>query len=251
MELIGQAVRHSVFGEGVIDGRADGMVAVDFPQEGRKIFLFPQAFHDFLELTDPELQQTLLGKMEAKEKEEEKREHEAHAKWEREVTLRNLKISIRSQGAFDVKPDEVDEIFDRGWVSTGTYLSGLSKGEPRTPDRMKANSMCVLTVREEGMPENQRRIAGVFMVADTFCGSRCHDGRVPAHPVYRLKLEHQDRPLFWPYLQPTCKEKWGNATFKYLENQVSQRILQDLQKKHPDMDAFCRYFCRINRIEQK
>ena len=247
MQLIGQTVLHRMFGEGSVTEQTEATVTVAFPQ-GEKNFIYPDAFRDFLELRDRDVQQELLTRMDLRAQEEQEREHRAHARWEHEVSLRNMRISVRSQGAFDVEPEQVEEIFRQGWVFAGTYLSGISKGEPRVPERMKPNSLCVLTVRPKDQPENQRRIAGVFMVEDTFYGSQCTDGRIPAHRVYRRRLENG--PLFWPYAAKTGREKWGSAAFKYLENEAGQRILQDLQRQDPELTAFYRYYCRINHLDK-
>lgn len=246
MQLIGQTVRHQVFGNGIVTDKREGTLTVSFPV-GEKMFLYPDAFSKYLVLQNTQMQGKILDGIKAQKEAAQKREQAAEAKWVHESRLRHMKISPRAQGVFNIRQDEEEQVFSQWCVSTGTYLSGLSKGEPRIPDRMKPNSMCILTVRPDGAPETQRRITGVFMVGDEFNGSKCADGIIRSHPEYRLRLTSS--PLFWPYItQYTAKQKWGNTTFKYIQNSIGEKILCDLREQSEQAEAFYQYYCRLNQL---
>lgn len=254
MQLIGEAIRHHVFGPGIVTGRGDGTLTICFA-EGEKKFLYPDAFSTYLTLKNTAIQheiQIMLQKQEEKKRTQQRITLEEQ---ERKSLLQNLKISPNSQIVFHISPAEESTVFSSWTVSTGCYLSGYSKGEPRIPDRMKPNSMCLLTMREEGSPESERRIAGAFMAEENFIGSLCRTGSIQAHPNYRLKMRPDRRPLFWPYLtQDSSAQRWGKTAFKYLSNQSAQRILYDLRALSDGKDnmepaeEFYQYFCRINRL---
>lgn len=252
MHLIGQKVQHQVFGAGVVTKKNDATLTVQFPV-GEKMFLYPDAFHQFLVLSDRELQGQMEGALQEQRRQEVEAQKIAQAQWRKEADLRTMRISSRGQGVFSV-PD--GKCFQNWRVSTGTYCSGLSKGEPRVPDRMKANSMCLITTRPEGEPETQRRILGFFMAEDTFEGAQCEDGWIEAHPRYRICLPEAQQPLFWPLVtMEEGKQKWGNSTFKYLDNETGKKILESFLKMEGSQEIreqlrdFYTYYCRLNRLE--
>lgn len=100
--------------------------------------------------------------------------------------LENLKLSPQSQAVFHIDAEAHEAVFSSWTVSTGCYLSGYSKGEPRIPERLQPNSMCLLTERPRGCSEAERRIVGAFMVEDDFIGTCCTDGTIQAHPTHRI-----------------------------------------------------------------
>ena len=255
MQLIGQKVQHQVFGTGVVTEKQDSTLKVKFPA-GEKMFLYPDAFTNFLVLNNQELQGKILSAIKLRQEKEHEQEMIAEEKWRIEANLRNMRISGRAQAIFDIKPQELQKCFENWNVSAGTYSSGYSKGEPRVPDRMKPNSMCVLTVRPEGRPESERVVMGMFMAEDTFEGSACEDGLISAHPQYRLQLEKDQRVLFWPYVtEEENKKKWGNTTLKYLPNTTAEKILSEVRVRLRNTDReelaeeFYQYYCRLNRLQ--
>ena len=80
--------------------------------------------------------------------------------------------------------------------------------KPRIPDRMKPNSLCLLTKRRAGVQEANRRIIGTFMVGVDFFGADCRSGTV-AHPVHRVALRPEKGLAFWPILRGTLKNSAG------------------------------------------
>ena len=169
--------------------------------------------------------------------------------------LQHMKLSKMSQAAFDVEEGQLNALFSEWVISTGTYISGASKGEPRVPARMKPNSLCLITHRGTNEPETERRILGMCMVREDFIGSCCVDGQFKAHPVYRLTLKKEEQPLFWPYFsEKTARRSWGNASLKYFSTEIAEKILFDLRAcwtqpgDGPESGIFYQYFCMVNRL---
>lgn len=255
MQLIGQPIKHGTFGKGIVTGWNETTITICF-SAGEKKFLYPDAFSKFLYLKNTAMQreiQALLHKREAAKEAERQAFQELR---ERNQLLRNLKISPQSQAVFDIKPGQYEELFSAWSVSTGCYVSGYSKGEPRIPERLKPNSMCLLTECAAGQPEKERRIIGVFMVEEDFLGSHCRDGVIRAHPVYRLQLRPEDQIPFWPYVvQEPEKQRWGGTALKYMTNKTGERILFDLKERlsceesQECAEDFYQYYCRLNRLQ--
>ena len=76
---------------------------------------------------------------------------------------------------------------------TGVCKSGANKGKPNRLARLYPNSACVITQRERDLPEQTRRVVGVFMVAEDFVGKLCDDGYIPAHSHYRIRLSEESQ----------------------------------------------------------
>lgn len=248
MQLIGQTVSHEIFGKGTVTGRDQQTLTVHFPQ-GNHSFLYPEAFSKYLVAQNADLQQRIIGMLHAQQQEQQAREEAEMARWEKATALRSLRIPSRSQGVFDIAPDE--RIFESWTLSTGCYLSGFSRGEPRIPDRLGPNSLCILTRVNPGEPEAGRKIIGLAMADDEFSGIDCEDGRVPTHPVYRMKLEPEQQLPFWPFVtDEEKKKKWGKTAFKYLPNELGELILRRICRKYRSdaADAFYRYFCELNHL---
>lgn len=257
MQLIGQPIKHGTFGKGIVTDWNDTTITICFPV-GEKKFIYPDAFSKFLTLKNDAMQkqiQGLLNEREAAKAAERKALQEIQ---DRKNLLRSLKISPQSQAVFDIKADEKEELFSTWSVSTGCYVSGYSKGEPRIPDRLKPNSMCLLTECSAKQSEKERRIIGAFMVEEDFLGNYCQDGIINAHPIYRLQLWPEHQPLFWPYVaQEPEKQRWGRTTLKYMSNKTGERILFDI-KELPLCDEskecaekFYQYYCKLNRLQPR
>lgn len=257
MQLIGQSIKHGIFGKGIVTDRNDTKITSCF-SAGEKKFLYPDAFSKFLHLENAAMQkavQELLDKREAAKEAERQAFQEL---CERNQLLKNLKISPQSQAVFNMKPDQHEELFSTWSVSTGCYVSGYSKGEPRVPERLKPNSMCLLTECAANQPEKERRIIGAFMVEEDFLGSYCRDGIIHAHPMYRLQLCPEHQLPFWPYVvQEPEKQRWGSATLKYMTNKAGERILFDTKElslcdeSQECAEAFYQYYCKLNRLQPK
>lgn len=257
MHLIGQSVKHSTFGKGTVTDWNHSTITICFPA-GEKRFIYPDAFSGFLTLKNDTMQRQIQGLL---DKREEARAAERKAFQEiqdRRNLLRNLKISPQSQAVFDVKADEKEALFSTWSVSTGCYAGGYSKGEPRIPDRLKPNSMCLLTESSAAQSEKERRIIGAFMVEEDFLGSYCRDGIIDAHPVHRLQLWPERQLLFWPYITQEPKEqRWGRTPLKYMSNKAGEKILFDIKELSccdevgESAEKFYQYYCKLNCLKPR
>lgn len=254
MQLIGQAIRHETFGPGVVTGWDRNILTVCF-STGDKKFLYPDAFSKFLTLRNRTMQDQIQGILETRRAEKAAEQLARQEEQERKSRLLSLKPSPKSHAVFHIPSAQERDLFSVWSVSTGTYLSGLSKGAPRIPDRLKPNSLCLLTSCGHSIQEQERRVIGAFMVEEDFFGNACRSGMVTAHPAYRIALKPEKRPAFWPYLtEDPAKRRWGNTAFQYFSLKTAERILFDLlelldmPQEREAASRFYRYFCQINRI---
>lgn len=254
MQLDGKAIVHETFGNGTITAISDNAVTVSFSQ-GEKRFLYPEAFVHFIKLKDKQAQEQVNNMLLRKKREAKAHMQAAEARRERLQRISNLKITLNSQAAFGLVCNDSKEVFSSWSVSTGRNLSGLSKGMPRTPAKLRPNSACLLTACPEGAKENERRIIGAFMVREDFFGDLCKDGIILAHDRYRIELQESETLPLWNYFEETkLPKRWGNTEFKYFAGNTMQRILYDMKNKivSPERrelaEDFYRYFCNINRL---
>lgn len=256
MQIVGQKVEHKAFGQGTITDRSDHILTVSFPQ-GDKKFIYPDAFTRFLMLKNKSAQNKINEICDKRLRAEAVRKQALQEELKQRRRFINLKITPNSQAAFTIDPDDIDEVFSSGAVSTGFYLSGNSKGEPRIPNKLKPNSACLLTGRPTDASEKERRILGACMVNDEFWGDVCKNGTVEFHDRYKVLLHSKNSMLYWDYFD--CGDtipRWGNVVFKYLPNSTMQRILFDMKEalqnaeEETVMQEFYQYFCDINRMPQ-
>lgn len=254
MELVGKTVKHNTFGKGVITKKTNNIIEVDFSGDLKK-FLFPDAFSDFISMTDQRCQ-TFIDETLDSIASKQKRHLEAELQErERLLRIRTLKVSPQSQAAFGFLENSLSEVKETWTVSTGKYLSGLSKGEPRVPNRLKLNSACLLTQCPLDGDEKDRQIVGAFMVQDNFEGNRCNTGVIKAHDKHRIILTPQESLHYWDYFSSTNNyPRWGHTEMKYFANTTMQQILNDmiLKIKNPTVHAqaqeFYQYFCEVNKL---
>ena len=249
MQLTGQNVNHTAFGEGVIKGQKGNIITVEFPQ-GEKRFLYPDVFEQYLTMSDPAAAQKIETLLHSREEQKNEELQAILEEQERVQRLQNFKISATSQAAFSLDLEPLDADWS---IHTGAYLSGCSKGEPRVPEKLKPNSACLLT--EKGETEEERRIVGLFMVPEDYFGDEHPEGIVFAHPEYRIRLTGAQTLSFWDYFRDAKrKPRWGSTAFKYFSNKVMQHILFDLQDVLKDTDQeelakdFYSYYNRLNRM---
>ena len=253
MQLMGQAVQHTAFGKGVVTEQKGNIITVQFSQ-GEKRFLYPDAFQKFLTLRDEQAAETVDTLLQEQKDQQEADLQAMMAEQERQQKIHNFKISVNSQAAFAVELQAQDPL--QTWqVSTGSYLSGDAKGEARIPDKLKPNSVCLLTERRGEEQEADRRIVGAYMVPEDFFGSECSDGLIGAHPDYRLTVPAGHQLLFWDYFESKSKPRWGSTDFKYCSNRLMQRILFDLWEELRGVQAgeqaerLYSYYCQQNKLQ--
>jgi hypothetical protein len=256
MRIVGQTVEHKAFGQGTITNCSSNIVTVSFPQ-GDKKFIYPDAFSNFLTLRNQSARNEINAICNRRKEVEVAQKQVFQEEQERRQRFRILKITPNSQAAFNIDLDALNEIFSSGSVSTGCYLSGHSKGEPRVLSKLRPNSACLLTGRLPNTPEKERRILGAFMVKDDFGGELCKNGIVECHDQYKVRLNPDNSMLYWDYFD--CSDPlpcWGSTVFKYFPNSTMQRILLAMKKTFQDTDeemvihAFYQYFCETNRLPQ-
>ena len=233
------------------------MITVCF-SAGEKKFIYPDAFSNFLILKNADAQKKIQHLLDVREEERETELKELQEQQEKKHMLENLKLSPQSQAVFHIDAEAHEAVFSSWTVSTGCYLSGYSKGEPRIPERLQPNSMCLLTERPRGCSEAERRIVGAFMVEDDFIGTCCTDGTIQAHPTHRIQLPQERQPLFWPYVvKEPEKQRWGKTAFKYMSNRTGEKILFDRKEnaftadEKSRADRFYRYYCKLNRLPSR
>lgn len=257
MQLIGQSAQHYIFGTGTVTDWDGATITIRFPA-GEKKFIYPDAFFEFLRLDNETAQKKVRKLLAQREAAKKAQRQAAQELQEKRGLLQNLKISPQSQAVFDVAPDQRERLFSQWSISTGLYISGAAKGEPRIPERLKPNSICLFTERVPGEPEKERRITGAFMVEEDFLGSYCRDGAIQAHPIYRLRLRPERRLPFWPYVTEEPEgQRWGRAPLKYMNNKVGEKILFDIKELSlcdggkERAEEFYQYYCKLNRLQPK
>lgn len=269
MDLLNEQVKHESFGEGSVIGYDDSYVEVRFPL-GVKKFVFPDVFGTYLSLVDPKVAKRVAKIKQDVEKErhaeelrlEKKRAAEAAKQQrllERERLIRNHKLSPVSQVVFWLDDEEQDKVFSEGRVFTGRKKSGKDAGQPNRLVRLHHNSGCLITAREPDVPEEERRIVGLFMVDESFIGRLCDDGYIPAHEEYQLRLSEEEskKLLFWNYYSnkryPNSMT-WNSGRHRYFDNEWMAQILQDIvamkrgSKEEKLAKDMFEYFCEVNRL---
>ena len=142
MQLIGQSIKHVTFGKGVVTDWNGNVITVCF-SAGEKKFIYPDAFSNFLILKNADAQKKVQRLLDVREEERETELKELQEQQEKKHMLENLKLSPQSQAVFHIDAEAHEAVFSSWTVSTGCYLSGYSKGEPRIPERLQPNSMCL------------------------------------------------------------------------------------------------------------
>lgn len=250
--MIGHAVKHNIFGTGIITDIYDDVITICFGKKEKR-FIYPDAFRDYLAFSNQAEQRRIDQMITKKTKKEEESRQKAQVERDRQRRSKNFKVIVNSQAVFQISAQDKNRVFSDWVVSTGKYLSGYSKGLPRVPERLKPNAVCLLTERPKDVPEAQRRIIGAFMVESDFFGDECKDGLIRAHETYRIALREEAYLPFWSYFAESVQPKWGNTAYKYFSNQVMQSILQDMiagstQEEKENIQSFNRYFRKLNRF---
>lgn len=255
MQLVGQAVEHKAFGNGVVTNISNKIITICFSR-GDKKFIYPDVFLEFLTLEDKSMQNEINSTWNKNLQEKNAQKLILQEEQEQRQRMRNMKITPNSQAAFHINGITIDEIITSGVVSSGHYLSGHSKGKPRIPIRLRPNSACLLTECPDNTPE-QRKIVGVFMVKEDFYGEQCEDGMVKSHEQYKIALNWENGLKYLDYFdQNVAVPRWGSPVFKYFSNDTMQQILFDMIKvlsgseEAPVINAFYKYFCEINRLPE-
>jgi len=271
MNLLNMQVKHESFGQGNVIEHNDNVLTVCF-ECGNKKFVFPDAFGTHLIPLDQkaadiveELKQEIFQerrKVELELEEQKQLEYEEQVRAiEREKLLKNHKLSPASQAVFWCDEEEQAKVFSDWEVFTGTKKSGPNEGKPNRLVRLHQNSACLITERAPGIPEQERRITGVFMVSESFVGSLCDTGYIPAHSLYRIQLTEQEsrQILFWNYYvneRAPQRMTWNSGNYRYFDNVWMAQVLRDIVALRQGTDDyelaqnFFQYFCQMNQISE-
>lgn len=269
MDLLNKEVSHKVFGTGQIIQVTEATVEVQFGNEVKK-FVYPDAFDQFLKLHDEEIAEEIhaiieekkLAEQELEQKLEEEKELERQKQQlmaEHRKLMKNHNIHPKAQVVFWCDEEEQQKAFTEWQVFTGVVQSGKNKGMPRKLSRLKPNSACLLTRRDENAPEENRQIIGFFMVIEDFFGELREDGYISAHPTYRLQLTEQEAnqfPFWKYYINETYPHRitWNSGKHRYFDNIWMAQIIKDVvaMKEDPEekelAQQFLEYFCKMNQI---
>lgn len=251
MNLIGLDVVHKTYDEGTITKLDDNKMEVEFGT-CIKTFVYPDSFEKFFTVEDKTAQNYINQKLE-----------EQRAVKKQEMNQLEKKIAASSFAkkkrknehvVFALEANELDDAMRDGRVFVGRYLSGKSKGAPRVPQNINANSICVLTTKAKDEEEHSRAIAGIFMAAEDFIGENCRDGIVRAHQDYRIFWDEDHKKLlFWNYIGKQFQTgKWGNTGMKYLTEPTIRKIFADMieaaqdHEEQENLREFYEYFCEMN-----
>ena len=270
MDLVNKEVIHETFGKGNVVNYNDSYIKINF-ESGDKRFVFPDIFIEHIAFIDQRAANLVEKRMEKKREERKekalilKKEKDLEAErqyiLDQKSRMKNSKVLPKIQSVFWCEAEEEDEIFTEWSIFTGEIKTGKRKGQPRQLARMDKNSACLLTKREDNMPEKDRQILGVFMTNEFFNGRLCEDGYITAHPEYRLQLskEESEKMLFWNYYVDTkdCKSTiWNSGRQRYFDNIYMAQVLWDIISLKEDTEeqryaqSFFEYFCRINLINK-
>lgn len=270
MDLVNKKVMHETFGQGNVINYDDSYISINF-KSGDKRFVFPDAFKEYITFIDQKATKLVNKKMEKKEKEQKKEqlklEQEKALELERQYIekqkkrIKSGKVHSKTQSVFWCDSNEEDEIFTEWKVFTGTIKSGKKEGQPRRLARMNHNSACLLTKREDNMPEEDRQIIGIFLANESFNGRLCEDGYITSHPQFMLRLseEESEKMLFWNYyVDERSPERtvWNSGRQRYFDNTWTAQILRDIvtlkedPKEREAVQAFFEHFCKINFINK-
>ncbi len=269
MNLINKKVTHKRFGTGIIVKQNDSNIEIHFESEN-KMFVYPDVFGTHLTLHDESDAKSLdeiIQKKEDEQKEEESKKVEEkklqrkkrELRLEHEKLMKHHKLHSESQMVFWCDTEEQNSSFSEWKVFSGAIKSGTNKGKPNKPIRLHQNSAVLLTAVDTGIPEQGRRILGVYMVNEDFVGKLCEDGYIPAHSKYRIQLTEQesDQLLFWKYyVNEKSPEKmtWNTGKYRYFDNLWMAQILLDIISLKSDpterelAQQFFEHFCKMNQI---
>lgn len=149
----------------------------------------------------------------------------------------------------------------RAWnYGAGIVVRGINKGKPNTLRGVQTNSLCVLTSQEKKSNKMQRYIFGVFLVIRAEEGDEYSEGKVIAHPKYRIALNEQEahQMCFWNYYKNDSEKapyQWGTGLFRYVDDKTALQILKDIvcikrgTECEQDAKEMLDYFLNINHLK--
>jgi hypothetical protein len=74
--LLNQTCCHKKFGDGLVTEISTELISIDFPNEGEKKFVYPDAFQDYLKMQDTQLEDFVTTELTLKKEAEETKKAE-------------------------------------------------------------------------------------------------------------------------------------------------------------------------------
>lgn len=252
MNLIGASVKHKKFGDGLVTGQLKNKISISFGKE-EKLFVYPDAFPEFLTLDNQELQDYVVRLSEKQERRSEAKLMRFLWEHKHRKRLRAMKILNKSQVVYNI-PTEVTAKLEL--LETGNILSGVNKGLARVPSKVQPNTAILLTQSLDGR-EDSRKIIGLAMVDSYFWGKECKDGQIKLHQRYQLFFAPEQQPKLWDYFSAqNFAKKWGDIPFKYVVNSLMDEAVFRLCTKLLGTDQeqaakeFYQYYCFVNQLDE-
>lgn len=149
----------------------------------------------------------------------------------------------------------------RDWKAmAGIVQNGENKGKPMKLNRVKANSLCVLSTRDPQSSEDERYIFAVFLVDETYEGDGHEEGYVTTKSVYKLKLSPNEARamFFWNYHANSNNPDipaWNTGLHRYFDDDQAARMLKDIAElkegtaQEELSKDFLAHFCTINGVD--
>lgn len=245
MNIIGKSVKHITFGEGVIVNQYDDKIEIDFGSN-IKSFLYPAAFEKFVRMVDKNAERAINKELEQLK--------EAKKKVEQEKQILLYRVATKtSHGVFDLREEELSQFLSSGEISISREKT--KKTNTMNPQGLNMDSACILTMKENGMKESERKIVGICMVRDDFIGEYFINDILPTLEKYRIMLTKSEPIYFWNmFPKEKRKENWGSKKMKCVSTTIVESILSRIfvmveeDELKTQLIAFEEYFSERNVV---
>lgn len=130
------------------------------------------------------------------------------------------------EGKAPVKPCMESRLFREWRFGAGYYHRGANHDQPIHFSEAEVGKLAFLTTRFPNEPESERRIIGLFRIAEIV-----DRNTVVAAPIarVRLPLDEAKELYFWAYCTTKPKKPtWGTHLFRYVDDGQAHRILTDI-----------------------
>jgi hypothetical protein len=270
MELLGEKVKHKVFGKGQIIEFKNDYVKVLFEERNEeKDFSYPSVFGGFLELEN----KSLLGQVQevlsdiAHREAEERIMNEVRIKSEADIKAKaqgSRRPKTTTKKTSDTSNIALKCSYCEGTKNEDTMENkGLCRDEKGLPISLKKaspSSLALLTSKLPGDKEEKRFIFAAFLIDKKHEGGTVDEGYTGANPKYKIQLLPDEviELRFWDYyFNPNNPEKvvFGSASHKYITDVQSAQVLKKIYEMkegtidEEPMQHFLEYYCTIKNLD--
>ena len=130
-----------------------------------------------------------------------------------------------------------ERLFLKKWIA----YAGVEKSGHKIPiKRDCSNKIAIMTTRDPGTPEKDRFIFAVFVVDSWNYGNGMTPGNVSSNKSLKFEISPAiARTIkFWNYYKTKSgKQIWGCRLHRYLDDELIDKLLNDLYKKHNIKEA--------------